>query len=182
MTDDMTADPNKAKQRIGATLTHRKQLQVDYWGELRRLMWSRDGSVRPRKPLPQFWQGFAIGRTHFKLVAEFHVDENYVSAGLSLTGENAKAHFALLEKDKEEIERELSKTLNWCEKPDTEYSYIVIFKDSYDHTNRDAWAGLLEWQYESLEDLHRVFAPRIKALDASDYRPGEADFDEDELV
>ena len=161
-------------------LSPRKQLQVDYWGELRRLMWSRNGNVRPRKPLPQFWQGFAIGRTNFKLVAEFHVDENYVSAGLSLTGENAKAHFALLQKDKEEIERELNKTLNWRENPDTEYSYIVIFKESYNLTNRDAWPALLEWQFDNLEALHRVFAPRIKTLDASDYIPGETDLDDTE--
>lgn len=161
-------------------LSPRKQLQVDYWRELRRLMWSRDGDVRPRKPSPQFYQEFAIGRTHFKLVAEFHVDKNYVSVGLSLTGENAKIHFALLQNDKEGIERELNKTLNWRENPDTEYSYILIFKESYNLTNREAWSDLLQWQFDNLETFHRVFAPRIKALDASDYIPGETDLDDTE--
>ena len=161
-------------------LSHRKQLQVDYWGELRRLMWSRNGNVRPRKPLPQYYQTFAIGKTQFGLLANFHVDKNYVSAALMLTGEDNKAHFALLYRDKEEIEKLLGNTLYWDKKPHANYCAVGLSIDNCDLENRDTWPDLLKWQYEKLEDLHRVFAPRIKTLDASDYIPGETGLDDTE--
>lgn len=174
-----------------AALTPRKQLQVDYWGELRRLMWSRNGNVRPRKPRPHYWQAFSIGRTHFELTANFNVNRDFIAAGLQLKGENAKAHFALLQQDKEEIERELDETLYWHEKIpfwdkklDTKFHTIHIFRESYDLANQNTWPSLLEWHFDNLEALHRVFAPRIKALDAADYIPDDIDLDdtEDELA
>lgn len=161
-------------------LSPRKQLQVDYWGELRRLMWSRDGKVRPRKPPAQYYQTFAIGKTQFGLLANFHVDKNYVSAALMLTGEDNKAHFALLYRDKEEIEKLLDNTLYWDKKPHANYCAIGLSIDNCDLENRDTWPDLLKWQYEKLEDLHRVFAPRIKTLDASDYIPDETDLEDTE--
>ena len=169
--NDWTKSASIERRQSSSNYTPTQLLQREYWGALQELMQQRQGKVHHRKPQSLHYQNFAIGKTQFKLVAEFHIGKNYISAGLSLTGENAKAHFALLQKDKEEIERELNKTLNWRENPDTKYSYIVIFKESDNHTNRDAWRSLLEWHFDNLEALHRVFAPRIKTLDASDYIP-----------
>lgn len=154
-----------------AKLSPRQQLQVDYWGELQKLMKRRDCNVLPRKPQPLYWQGFSIGRTEFQLMANFNVDKNYISAGLMLTGGKRQSSFALLQQDKEEIERELGKTLYWHEptpywEKKTKYKYFTIdtFRESYDLPNRDTWPDLLEWHFDNLEALHRVFAPRIKTL------------------
>ena len=181
--NDWTKSASKEKLKLASGYSATQLLQREYWGALQELMQQRQGKVHHRKPQSLHYQNFAIGKTQFKLVAEFHIGKNYISAGLSLTGDNAKAHFALLQKDKNEIEKELNKTLTWLKNPDTKYSYIVIFKESDNHTNRDAWPSLLEWHFDNLEALHRVFAPRIKTLDASDYIPGETDLNdtEDEL-
>ena len=173
-----TATSSRARRELMAELTPHKQMQVDYWGKLQKLMLQRDGNVRPRKGLPQFWQTFAIGRTQFELLANFHIGKNYVSASLYLTGDDNKTHFALLHQDRERIEEELDTTLYWDKKQHANYCTIGSTIDDCDLKNRDTWPELLEWQYEMLESLHRVFAPRVKTLDASDYISDETDFDD----
>ena len=181
MTNDWTADSNKARQRIGATLTRYRQRQVDYWTELLKLMQQKDGNVRAtRKALPEYWLGFSIGRTGFQLAANIRFREDRINVGLILDGYDSKTHFALLLEDKDEIERELGQTLYWDFKPGQRSCSIGTGRDNCDLTNRDNWPDYLDWMYEQLETFHRVFAPRIKTLDASDYIPGETDLDDTE--
>ena len=175
--NDWTVASSRTRQQSEANLTDHQQLQVDYWEELRKIMLDRKGNVRPRKPSPQYYQEFAIGKTQFDLLANFHVDKNYVSAALELKGEDNKSHFALLYQDKEEIEKLLGNTLYWDKKPHANYCTIGLSIDNCDLENRDTWPDLLKWQYEKLENLYRVFAPRIKTLDASDYIPDDLDLD-----
>ena len=184
MTTVWTADSNKARQRIGATLTPYRQRQVDYWTELQKLMQQKDGNVRPtRKAMPEYWLGFSIGRSGFQLAANIRFRKNRINVGLILDSYDSKKHFALLLKDRDEIERELGQTLDWDLKPSQRSCSIGTGRDTYDLKNRDNWPDYLDWMYEQLETFHRVFAPRIKTLDASDYIPGETDLDdtEDEL-
>ena len=178
--NDWTATSKRVRQQLSDELTPYRQLQVDYWGELQKLMQQRQGNVRPRKPLIQHWMPFAIGRTNFNLLANFTLTKNLISAGLELSGADAQAHFALLLKDKEAIENEMGKTLIWDQKPGTSYRYIGTAKDNCDLKNKDTWPELLEWQFQELEAYYRVFAPRIKDLNAEDYIPDEPDLDDTE--
>ena len=181
--NDWTKASSGARHQITSTLSETEQLQIKYWKKLNELM--LQGTIKPRKPRPQHWMTFSlgIGYSQFRLHANFTVSKNLVTAGLMIQGENAKAHFALLLEDSEEIEKELGEILVWDEKPKAKYCIISFVKTVSDIKNLDVWQSLLEWQYDKLVDIQNVFAPRIKTLDASDYIPDETDLDdtEDEL-
>ena len=52
-------------------------------------------------------------------------------------------------------------------------SYISLSLHETDLEDRQDWNRQHEWLCEQLETFHRVFSPRVKTLDASDYIPEE---------
>ena len=178
--NDWTSASNKVRQQLRTELTPYKQKQVDFWGKLQKLMQQRQGNVSPRKPYPQHYMDFAIGRSHFQLFASFNRRRNTISVWLYIGGPDQKPHFTLLKENKEEIERELNDTPEWGKSSSSDNYYIFFVRENCNISNPEEWPDLLEWMYQKLEDLHRVFAPRIKTLDASDYIPGETDLDDTE--
>ena len=136
-------------------------------------------NVRARKGYPVNWQSFAIGKSRCLLMAYFFLLENRISVSLLLEGDDSKKNFALLLKDKDEIELELGRTIEWSNKPGQKQCSIgKSVRDNCDLMNRDNWPDYLNWMCEELENLYSVFAPKIKNLDASDYIPDETDLDD----
>lgn len=184
--NDWTQSANIERRKLAFDYSPTQLLQLEYWGALQELMQQRQGNVRPRKGQPQYWQGFSIGRTGFKLVANVRFRENRIGVGLILDSNDSKKHLALLLKDKDEIELELGSTIEgyYAKSGQRQCSIGRSGRDNCDLMNRDNWPDYLNWMCEELENLHRVFAPRIKALDASDYIPDNIDLDGayDELV
>jgi len=154
-------------------LTETQQFQLDYWTEFRQLVDGHDGGIRSPKPLPQNWAGFPVGRADFRLVATVNIKEPYINVLLYITGSDAKAHFHLLEQDKEAIEAEMGEPLEWCELPDRRVSSIELMRRGTDPTRRSDWQEQQEWMCEKLEAMHTVLAPRVKQLDASEWMPAE---------
>ena len=163
-------------------MTPTRQLQLDYWWTLYALIKERDGIVRPRKPYHrgQHWQGFAIGKNHFELLAYIKIRNSQIGVQLYLTGDDAKTNFNLLHEDKDEIEREIGEPLVWEKLPDKKNSAIYFVMDNCDLADRSTWPELHTWMIEKLEVFHRVFAQRIKDLNAEDYIPDETDLDDTE--
>ena len=168
---------------LGRTAT--EKLRFKYWSALQELMQRRQGNVQLTTPYFTHWITFSfrireIKSGEFQLLANFTIRKNLVTACLLIKGDNAEAHFYLLRKEREEIEQELGETLEWDPRPNARSCFVSISRTVSDLEDQSIWSDLLKWQYERLEDLHRVFAPRIKTLDASDYIPGETDFDDTE--
>ena len=186
--DDWTKSASIERRQSASNYTPTQLLQIEYWRALQDLMQQRlqqrQGKVRPRKGYPQNFQVFAIGRDRCMLMATVHFKENRIGVELLLEGDDSKKHFALLSKDKDEIELELGRTIEWSNKSGQKQCSIgKSVRDNCDLMNRGNWPDYLNWMCEELENLYRVFAPRIKNLDTSDYIPGETDLDdtEDEL-
>lgn len=180
--NDWTKSASKEKHKLASDYSDTQLLQLEYWGALQELMQQRQGNVNPRRPRAQHWMTFSLGidNSQFVLLANFSVRKNLVTAGLQIQGNDHEALFALLHEDSEEIEQELDMSLTWDERPTAKYCIVDTALQSDEIKNRDNWPELLNWMYEKLEALHRVFAPRIKTLDASDYIPGETDLDDTE--
>ena len=89
-------------------------------------------------------------------------------------GPNAKPHFYLLGQDKVDIEEEIGAELEWEERPGRKQSYISLSLEDTDLEERQDWNRQHQWLCEQLETFHKIFSPRVKGLDASDYLP-EAD-------
>lgn len=153
----------------GGELTETQQLQLDYWTKFQQLLEGRSGAIRPRKPFPQGWADFAIGRNDFHLSALVNTREPCIGVLLYIDGSDAKAHFHLLEQDKEAIKAEMGEELEWCELPERRASAVQLMSRGTDPTRRDEWEQQQQWMRDILEAMHRVFAPRVKELDASQW-------------
>ena len=99
------------------------------------------------------------------------VNRNLIRAELYFTGANAKAYFGLLEKQKQAIEQELGYPLKWEELPAGQDSRISIALHDANPRNTDDWKRQHEWLAGKLNDMHRVFSPRVKELSADDWQP-----------
>jgi hypothetical protein len=153
-------------------LTETKQLLLEYWTKFSEYVKGTSKIISTQKPLPQNWTNISIGRSHFHLVATVNTWDKQISAYLCLSGTEAKPHFYLLQRDKEEIERELGAAVDWRERVESKESHLMLRK-SADPTNRSLWREQHKWLAEQLERLHRVLSGRIKKLNAADYKPAQ---------
>jgi hypothetical protein len=70
---------------------------------------------------------------------------------------------ALLNRQKDAIERELGYPLEWEELPGDQR--IASFLKEVDPKDQKDWPRQHEWLATRLNNMHRIFAPRVAALD-----------------
>ena len=170
---NIVSKPNAWTKPSGETdLTPTKQLQLKYWEAPHEVMEKGGGNVRPAKPAARHWQRFSIGRTGFSLSTFANTKAKRIGIRLILRGDNAKAHYGLLSQEKDTIEQEANEKFEWLELPDNKESHINLRWHNCDPTDRESWSGQHRWLFEKLEVFHRVFAARLKELDADDFVEG----------
>jgi Domain of unknown function (DUF4268) len=94
-----------------------------------------------------------------------------VRAELYISGDSAKAFFGLLKHDETAIEQELGYRLDWEALPARRDSRISAYLNDADPDDEADWPRQHEWLAKRLNNMHRVFAPRIKPLNADAWRP-----------
>ncbi|TNE67634.1 MAG: DUF4268 domain-containing protein [Rhodobacteraceae bacterium] len=161
------ADTVKRAEARG-DLTDLKKLYVQYWGAFRDYVNARNEdelqtSLRPRKPLPQQWTGFAIGRSGPELNAGINSLNHWIKVELTLNGPNASDWRTTLLEQRAEIEGSLGYKLEWEELKGTQQA-IRLHLPNQDPTRQDEWPAQHAWLYEKLSDLYRVFHQRVKEL------------------
>jgi Domain of unknown function (DUF4268) len=126
--------------------------------------------VRCQKPAPKNWTDYAIGRTDMHLTSIVSIVSSEpndngpeIRAELYLKGLNAKVQFAILEKQKEFIEKSLGFSLRWYNPEDKAACRISTRMDA-DFREESLWPQQFEWLRQRLEVMHRVFAPIVKTL------------------
>ncbi len=157
----------------GPRPTETKLLQQEYWTALHELLAQRKSVVKARKPRPQHWMTYGVGRSQFNLFASVNSQKQFIQVGLSCTDLNAKAHFQSLLADKDAIELQAGFKLDWEELPNRKESKVTIRKVNVDPTNRADWPSQHIWLADTLESFYRVFAPRVKALAVEESTGGE---------
>src|SRR3989338_3443507 len=168
--NDWSKTVSDAAKRIeSGELSETKQLQQEYWAELKNHLSETKSKLRSQKPLPQHWTNFAIGRSYFHLAAVQNTREKRIGVLLVLTGINAKAHFKLLEADKAQIEQVAHAIFEWRELPGKKESHIAMQLEGADPTNRTDWPRQHKWLKDTLDLYQQVFALRVKSLDADSY-------------
>jgi hypothetical protein len=155
-----------------AELSETRIMQRDYWSAFDKVLSALGGPISGgKKPQPQSWMAYSIGRSHFMLSAVMLRPKRQVKAELYITGAKAKAFFHLLKAQKDEIERELGFALVWDELPAGQDSRISISLDDADPEDEADWTRQHEWLAKRLNEMHRVLAPRVRALDPDSWRP-----------
>ena len=143
--------------------------QKAYWTAFHLVLNTASGPVAGnRKPPSRQWSEFPIGRTGFNLAAVTLRKQNQIRAELYLGGANAKAFFGLLKQQKDPIEQELNYPLEWQELPARQDCRIASYLNSVNPEEESDWLRQHEWLAKRLNDMHGVFAQRIRELNADD--------------
>jgi hypothetical protein len=170
--NDWSKTVAEGKARVGGeVLTEAQETQLQFWTAFREYLLANGSRIKPTKPSPQHWMNIAIGRSWFHLsaVASFwnseteSYDSNELRAELLITGEHSKEYFSELEKEKDSITAELGYGLIW-HNPERARNCRVYLRRSVNLRDQNAWEDQHRWLLERLEDLHRVFAPRVRTL------------------
>lgn len=144
-----------------------RTLQRDYWGALHQVLDKVKGPIAGnRKPQPQSWMAYSIGRTEFNLGAVMIRPKRLVRTELYIAGDNAKRFFYLLREQKDSIEAELGYPLDWEELPTRRDSRVSVSLENLDPEDQADWPRQHEWLAKHLNDFHRVFLNRVRSLDA----------------
>jgi hypothetical protein len=171
---NIVSKPNEWSKTVKATadgsdLSDMRKLQLDYWTQFRQFMEEGQSIVRCQKPGPQGYMNFAIGRSHFYLVARMNTRDGGIGVYLNISGPDKQAHYELLQrKYKTEIESQIKLALDWRALPEAKESHIETSRDA-DPTDRNDWSGQHGWMKSTLETFHRVLSPIVRKLDASEY-------------
>jgi hypothetical protein len=151
-----------------AALTDTRIMQRAYWEALHSVLNKAGGPVSGnRKPQPQSWMAYSIGRSKFHLGAATSRPKNQIRAELYIAGDNAKAYFGHLERQKDAIEQELGYSLEWEELSGGSDCRIASYLRDVDLENETGWKHQHEWLAQRLNEMHRVFVHRVRALDAN---------------
>jgi hypothetical protein len=153
-------------------LSATRLMQREYWTAMIKVLDQAHGPIPgSRKPQPQAWMTFPVGRSGFHLNAVTIRSKNQIRAELYILGDRAKAFFNLLNCQKEAIERELGFLLEWEELPSRRDCRISSYFDDVDPEDDADWPRQHEWLLKRLHDMHRVFAQRVRALDTDAWQP-----------
>lgn len=149
-----------------ADLSETRTLQKAYWAGLNRVLSALAGPVAGnRKPQPQSWMAYPIGRTFFALSAVMVRPKHQIRTELYISGGDAKRFFGLLRAHQEQVERELGYALEWEELPSKRDCRIACYLNDLDPEDESDWPRQHEWLAKRLNDFHRVFSQRVRGLD-----------------
>ena len=158
-----------------AELTGTKALQLAYWGVLGSVLMAKGGPLaKERKPQPQSWMSYSIGRSGFGINASMSRPKRQVRAELYMSNPNAKAFFHLLYAEKAAIEADLGHPLDWEELPQGKDTRISTPLNDVDPEDQTDWTRQHDWLAAKLNELHRMFVSRVKALDVDAWQAEDA--------
>jgi hypothetical protein len=151
------------RERISEDLTETKQDYLRFWEEIREYFQSKKTFLQMRKPRPQHWYTIALGRSRFHLSLTVSTRLERAGCEVYISGSHAKQAFEMLKAGQSEVEKNLGYGLEWQPLEEKEASRIVLYRkgDIYNVQQRQ---DLKDWFLKTAEQFHKVFSPRIRAL------------------
>ena len=135
--------------------------RLEFWNKFNEVIEKRGKPFNLRKPTTDHWYSVAIG------TSEAHIDITLVNKdnkiGVGLWIPNNKEMYDLLFENKENIENELSCSLNWDRKQDNQKASSVILDipglNFDDHSN---YEELMQQIIDNVVKMKKVFKKYIK--------------------
>jgi hypothetical protein len=144
-------------------LTDTKKLQLEYWTTFKKFMEENKSIVHCRKPRPQQWTTFRLGRSDLYLVATVNTRNSEIGAYLNIKGDDRKTYYDLLNKQyKKQIDKQMAMELDWRELPDKKESHIEAYIKE-NPTDKNRWTEQHLWLKNTLEKFHNVLAPIVNS-------------------
>ncbi len=164
--NDWSRSVSAAARRIESeALSETNLAQLDFWAAFNDQLETSQSIIRSKKPQPQHWMSFSIGRTGFLIEGLLDSRSRRIGVQLNLNDENAKGYFHALRAEKAEIEQGLGVSLEWMELPERKASRIVLYRQDVDPLDASRREDYMNWMQEKLELFSRVFRPRIRDLE-----------------
>ncbi len=163
-----------ARAFVDSGLSETKIKQREYWDKFHSVLNSSPGPISSnRKPQPQSWMYYGIGRNGFRLGAAMIRQKNQIRAELYIYGDEAKMLLAVLKQQRNQIEKELGYSLEWEKLPTRRDSRIAIYLNEVNPDDESDWTRQHKWLAKHLNEMHSVFSERIKTLDIFDLANGD---------
>ena len=137
---NVVSRPNDWSRSVAAPreVTPKRRLQQEFWTALNEHLDERGSDVRPKKPQPENWMYFSVGRSEFWLETTLQSAEKWIGVALFMSGPDAMAYYTLLERQRAEIERELG-ALEWWPLPGKKSSSIRVRRKDTDPLHKKDW-------------------------------------------
>ena len=150
-------------------LSDLRSKQLSYWGALHEALETARGPVAGnRRPRPQSWMTYPVGRSHFHLSAVMIRQKRQIRAELYIAGKDANAFFEMLQRDKALIEQQIGYVLEWEDLPSRRDCRISSNLNEVDPEDEADWPRQHAWLVGRLNDLHRVFSNRVRVLSVTE--------------
>ena len=176
---NLVSQPNEWAKVVGGDTSGReptgaKLLQLEFWKGFVEFAKGRRFSLSLRQPRARHWYNIAVGRAGFGLSLEISTVKNRLGCTLYMRASDPALGMLKLEKDA--IETELGQT-DWQELPTKRAGRIAQYREA-NVGERAMWPEYFDWLCERAEAFHRVFSPRIKALDLGAFEEEETESEE----
>lgn len=155
-------DWSKVVRTPHETMSPTKTMHLEFWNAFKESMTATETDLRLRTPRAAHWYSIAVGRSKFNIALTNNTQAHRLGCEIYIRGKKAKAAFAMLQEQQQEIETSLGK-LEWQELPEGQDCRIIKYREA-DTKNRETWPELHTWLKDSAESFHDVFSPRIKTL------------------
>lgn len=135
-------------------LTDTKMMQLDFWTKFKDYVTDQGSKLRLRKPFPQHWYDLSLGISG--VIIELTVNTQNGFIGCEIFIYDSKELYHHFFNNKEKIESELGKKLEWMELPKKKASRIKL---SYKANINDVscWEECFAWFKENAEKFQQVF-------------------------
>jgi len=155
----------KRKDATGDTkkISETRKLQLDFWTMFRDKLLASKVVSSTQTPRPQYWFDVALGRAGFSLSNIANTYDNRIGVRVYLSNKIADSALAQLEKQREDIEKEIGEKLLWNPNPENRDKTICLHYDA-DLSNREKWPEYCDWFVDAVKRFRKVFMPRVKKL------------------
>lgn len=156
-----TVDPSQ--------LSKGQHMLLEFWTAFRDYMESSGSKIKCRKPQPQNWMDFSLGKTGIWISAIINAQKGWVAIGLYIGGVNRDNRFNTLKtKYEKQSHEKISKELIWSKKPQRRNDEIRLTLET-DPSNHLKWPEQHAWLKENLEKFYKFFYEKVNNLDDEEY-------------
>jgi hypothetical protein len=163
----------RAVRSVGTADTEGGRTYVDFWTGFNEHLERTSSKIRRRKPQPQHWYDVSIGKTGVYLSVTASLRNENIGCQLTINMAGAKHLMAKLLTEKDTIEREIGKPLDWHDPPGKKASSVRL-RSALDVYEKDNWRKAYEWYSQQVALFEKTFAPRVMSFRAEP-DPNEAD-------
>jgi hypothetical protein len=147
---------------------------LEYWSGFNEFLESACSKLKPRKPYPQNWIAYGIGKSGFTLAAKINQREKWIDVEIWVGGRHRDTYFQQLKENFEQtVAEKLNPQIEWIYRPDRIDHLIRLVRPMTDPASTSEWPEQFAWIENNLNMFREFFSPEIKSLNT--FEDGDVD-------